>query len=126
MIILNLLFSPYIYLAAKLFTIMTIIQINTNGIISMDAPFTQTSGQLYLRDSLYLVAPFWDDINIALEGGVGSISYQVYSTGSSFLDTVNTIISGEENINFRGHWMLVVEWDSVPAYGGSPNQVIVQ
>ena len=69
----------------------------------------------------YLVAPFWDDVDIT--GGVGNISYQVYSTGSPLLDTVNTIISAEENINFRGHWMLVAEWDSVPAYGGSPNQV---
>ena len=63
---------------------------------------------------LYLVAPFWADVDI--RGEVGNISYQVYSTGSPLLDTVNTIISDEENINFIGHWMLVAEWDSVPPY----------
>ena len=72
--------------------------------------------------SEYLVAPFWDDVDI--RGGFGNISYQVYSSGSPLLDTVNTIISDEENINFIGHWMLVAEWDSVPSYEGSPsNQV---
>ena len=69
----------------------------------------------------YLVAPFWADIDI--RGGVGDISYQAYSTGSPILDTVNTIISDEENINFRGHWMLVAKWDSVPAYPHSTSQV---
>ena len=85
MIILNLLFSPYIYLAAKLFTIILFYQINTNGIISMNAPFTQTSGQLYLHDSLYLVAPFWDDINIALEGELEILATRFIPLGAHFL-----------------------------------------
>ena len=89
----------------------------------MDARYTQYNNQLFPVDSLYLVAPFWADIDISV--GVGDISYQVYSIGSPPLDTVNTIISDEENINFIGHWMLVAEWDEVPAYRGSPDQVSV-
>ena len=85
-------------------------QISTNVIIS---PLPSSSE--------YLVAPFWADVDI--RNGVGDISYQVYSIGSPLLDTVNTIISDEENINFIGHWMLVAEWDGVREYKGSPNQV---
>ena len=98
-------------------------QINTNGIISVNQPFLDFEPQLFPYDSLYLVAPFWADVDI--RGGVGNISYQVYSTGSPPLNTVNTIISDEENINFTAHWMLVAEWDEVPAYQGSPDQVSV-
>ena len=73
------------------------------------------------EDPRYLVAPFWADVDI--RGEVGDISYQVYTTGSPLLDTVNTIISDEENISFVGHWMLVAEWDSVPTYPYDYSQV---
>ena len=86
----------------------------------MDIAFTLHIPQLFPYGSLYLVTPFWDDVDIQV---VGDISYQVYLTGNPLLDTVNTIISNEENINFSGHWMLVAEWNSVPAYDSSPNQV---
>ena len=89
----------------------------------MDTRYTPFSNRLFPVDSRYLVAPFWDDVDIS--NGVGDISYQVYSTGSPPLDTVNTIISDEENINFIGHWMIVAEWDGVPAYSGSFTQVSV-
>ena len=98
-------------------------QINTNGIISVNQPFLEYIPQLFPYQSQYLVAPFWADVDIS--GGVGNISYEVYSTGSPALDTVNTIISDEENINFIGHWMIVAEWDEVPAFGGSFTQVSV-
>ena len=98
-------------------------QINTNGIISANHSFHYYEPQLFPLQSRYLVAPFWDDVDISR--GVGNISYQVYSTGSPLLDIVNTIISDEENINFTGHWMIVAEWDGVPEIGGRPNQVSV-
>ena len=82
----------------------------------MDESFISYLPRLFPVGSLYLVTPFWDDVDISR--GIGNISYQVYSTGSPLLDTVNTIISYEENINFSGHWMLVAEWDSVPEFGG--------
>ena len=91
----------------------------------MGQPFINIVPEHFPYDSRYLVAPFWGDVD--LPGEVGNINYQVYSTGSPLLDTVNTIISDEENINFIGHWMLVAEWDSVPEYmytdSSFPNQV---
>ena len=70
----------------------------------------------------YLVAPFWADIDI--RWGVGHISYQVYSTRSPLLDTVNNFISDEENNNFSGQWMLVAEWNKVIEHSWSPVSVI--
>ena len=89
----------------------------------MGTNYIQYNNQLFPNGSHYLVAPFWDDVDISR--GVGTISYQVYSTGRPLLDTVNTIISDEENMNFIGHWMIVAEWDGVPEYGGSFTQVSV-
>ena len=80
----------------------------------MSQPFFQYIPKLFPYDVWYLVAPFWTAVDIT--GEVGSVSYQVYSTGSALLDTVNIFISDEENINFIGHWMLVAEWNSVPPY----------
>ena len=98
------------------------LQVNTNGIISMEYPFTCFDPVLFpYYYSVYLVAPFWADVDIY--EGVGNISYQVYSTGSPLLDTVSTIISDEENITFIGHWMLVAEWNNVPEFGSSRNKV---
>ena len=81
----------------------------------MGQPFIEWKPELFPVGSMYLVAPFWNDIDIR-DTEVGDISYQVYSTGSPLLETVNTNISDEENINFTGHWMVVAEWDSVPEY----------
>ena len=80
----------------------------------MEAPFHQYSLDLFPVDSQYLVASFWEDVDIS--GVVGNISYQVYSTGSPLFDTVNTIASDEENINFNGHWMVVAEWNGVSEF----------
>ena len=105
------------YLISELLGIMIYLslcfQINTNGIISVNQSFLHYQPQLFPNGSRYLVAPFWADVDI--RGEVGNISYQV-STGSPALDTVNTIISDEESITFTGHWMIVAEWDEVPAY----------
>ena len=84
----------------------------------MGQPFIEWKPELFPVDSLYMVAPFWNDIDIR---EMGDTSYQVYSTGSPLLDTVNTNIRDEENISFIGHWMLVAEWNNVPEYEVSPS-----
>ena len=89
----------------------------------MDLSFTQFTPELFPIESLYLVAPFWADIDISV--GVGAISYQTYSTGSLLLDSVNAFISDEEDSDFIGHWMLLVEWNNVPQFGGPTFQVSI-
>ena len=80
----------------------------------MEESFNRWTRHIFPVGSLYLVAPFWTDVDI--RGEMGDISYQVYSNGSSLLDTVSTIISDQENISFIGHWMLVAEWSDVPPH----------
>ena len=94
-------------------------QINTNGLISFGSPFTQFSPELFPIESRYLVAPFWSDVNIQRTGSIG---YQVYSNGSTETEIVSQFIS-EENFIFTAEWMLIVEWNRVPRFGGPRSEV---
>ena len=58
----------------------------------------------------HIVAVFWTDVDIRVEG---EISYEVHTTGSSLLSQVNNFISTNESVAFTGTWMLVAEWDRV-------------
>ena len=86
----------------------------------MDSPFNDLTPQLFPIESLHLVAPFWADIDIGR--GMGNISYQVYSTGSQPLDTVNTFISDEREFIFNGRWMLLAQWNNVSSFFNPTNE----
>ena len=87
----------------------------------MNTPFLEIFTQLFPIDFSYLVAPFWAAVDIG--GGVGDISYQVYSTGSPLLATVNTFISDERGFDFNGHWMLLAQWNGVSSFFGPADVV---
>ena len=94
-------------------------QINTNGLISFGNRFTEFFPELFPIEFRYLVAPFWSDVDIRQ---TGSIRYQVYSNGSTETEIVSQFIS-EENFIFSAEWMLIVEWNRVPQFGGPSSQV---
>lgn len=87
----------------------------------MGSTFTQFSPELLPVNNEYLIAPFWADVDI--ENGVGNIRYQVYTSGSTEIDAINSFISSEEGFNFTACWMLIAEWDHVSTFGGSASQV---
>ena len=89
----------------------------------MDNGFFQFVPELFPIESEYLVAPFWADVNIANMERVGDVSYQVYSSGSPLLDTVNAFICDEKNFDFNGNWMLLAEWNDVPLFVGPVSEV---
>ena len=89
----------------------------------MDSPFLEFEPELFPLNFVYLVAPFWADVDI--EGGVGDVSYQVYSTGSPLLVTVNAFISDERNFDFNGRWMLIAQWNGVSAYASPTNEASI-
>lgn len=66
--------------------------------------------------SRYLVAPFWDDVDI--RGGNGVISYETYDSGY-YLDHVSAFIRRQRPSTFQGTWMAVVYWDAVHPYLGA-------
>lgn len=70
-----------------------------------------------IKDS-FLVAPFWNDHDLRLDG---SLTYNTYRIGVSqasdyLLNNVSTFIRNKEGVNFTGSWMLVAYWDSVHPY----------
>ena len=86
----------------------------------MEFPFNDFIPRVFPIEFLYLVTPFWADVDI--ERGMGDVSYQVYSTGSSLLNIVNSFISDERDFNFNGHWMLLAQWNSVSSYINPTNE----
>ena len=63
----------------------------------------------------YLVAPFWDNINI---GRGGKISYETFQSGY-FLDQVNAYIQRQRPTAFNGTWMMSAYYKEVQALAGT-------
>lgn len=94
----------------------------TNGLLSFgtsynsifNSPFSEFS-----RD--YLVAPFWDEVDI--RGGNGIISYEIFESGY-YLDRVNFFLKTVRPSSFVGTWMLVTYWDAVHPYFGATSTTV--
>lgn len=97
-------------------------QVGTNGLISFGAGFNSFSNQAFpgnaFIQSLYLVAPFWDDVDIRFD--TGDISYEIHESGY-YLDQVNMFIQKKRPTAFEGTWMMVVFYDSVHPFFGLIN-----
>ena len=97
-----------------------LIQIATNGIISFGAGFyihtpVEFPGPFSDVADAYLVAPFWSDNDIRLDG---EIFYEVHVAGNNsnsdqILSQVSAFVSNQTADDFTGTWMLVVQWDEV-------------
>ncbi len=101
-------------------SIPCIIQIGTNGYFAFSEPFYGNTPETFpgvTTDvaSAYLVAPFWDDVDIRRRG---NILYEVHSltstNGPSLLFEVNRFISPDGS--FFGTWMVVVQWNMVHSW----------
>ena len=94
----------------------------TNGLLSFKTPYNSFSNQQFpgstTISSRYLVAPFWDDVDIV--GGNGEISYEIHQSGY-YLDEVNAFLQRKRPSEFEGTWMAVVYYDAVHPYIGSSN-----
>lgn len=94
------------------------VQVGTNGLLSFDAPYNSFSNQQFPISSRYLVAPFWDDVDI--RGGRGEISYEIHTSGY-YLDEVNTFLQRKRPSDFAGTWMAVIYYDAIHPYFGLSN-----
>ena len=56
---------------------------------------------------------------------MGTVSYEVHNetNGTSLMSTVNTYINAKMSNEFRGTWMLVVEWKDIPQNGDQHSNV---
>ena len=89
-------------------------QVGTNGILSFDVAYNSWSNVPFSENfPEYVVAPFWDDVNIV--GGNGQITYEIHEDGY-FLDQVNSFLQKRRPSSFVGTWMLVAYWDAVAPF----------
>ena len=92
---------------------------NTNGVLSFGQPYTTTSSNRLNFDSVFsppIIAPFWDDINIA---GGGEIYYrQVFD--SFLVEQVQLEVSSQfpEVGFFYPSLVFVATWDRVAPFSG--------
>lgn len=94
----------------------------TNGLISFNVPFTFFFNVQFpgFVGNLYLVAPFWDDVDIRSDSG--TISYEVHTSGP-VLDTVSSYVRNQTNsTSFQGYWMIVVYWERVHQFFWASSQ----
>lgn len=102
-------------------------QVATNGILSFGEAYNSYEPETFPGVSTgvqngYLIAPFWDDVDIS--GGGGSVYYQTFSSEdtdnpltNTNLNAVNSYINSVHgDNNFAGVWMLVAHWDQVSPY----------
>ena len=96
-------------------------QIGTNGVLSFDQPVYNAIPSLFPSDissihNVFIVAPFWDDVDIRHSG---NIIYKIFTNDSGKNDAIDTMslvndyIQQQTGESFLGEWMLVVTWDSV-------------
>lgn len=98
---------------------VTHIQVASNGHISFHTGYTHFNAELLPtgNPSIYwdfIVAPFWSDIDLRLEG---TVSWDIITRDQDqqILDQVSTHI--QQNYNgastFSGEWMMVIAWNDV-------------
>ena len=89
-------------------------QVGSNGLISFGTLAYNSHGNSAFpgTTSRYLIAPYWDDINIASGGTIG---YETFESGA-YLDEVNAYIQAKLPTRFEGTWMLVAHYNAVHPY----------
>ena len=72
--------------------------------------------------SLYLVAPFWSDVDIRRDGAV---FYEIHSESNAVMEQVSAFVSDYTGDDFQGSWMLVAQWDRVHPYPAGLSQATI-
>lgn len=96
-------------------------KIGTNGIITFDEPLYSPLPVLFPSSRLdvadkFVIAPFWDDVDIRL---TGDVYYKVFSTSSGVLEALTTLdridsfIQARTGQVFDAQWMIVITWNQV-------------
>ena len=89
-------------------------QVNRNGIISFQLPFTEYIPRRFpLNNSIPLIAPFWDDVDIRR---CGNIFYRGTSNATLLQrsrDQLQELFPSSDN--FTPTTMFIATWDRVPS-----------
>ena len=92
------------------------LQVGSNGIISFSSAYNiYTNEEFSSSTTQYVIAPFWDDIDIT---NGGTITYETFQSGY-LLDEVNAYIQRKRPTSFEGTWMFIASYDKVQPFSGS-------
>ncbi len=90
-----------------------ILQVNTNGIISIDAPFYEYIPSPFPYSEIPLVAPFWHDANTLLGGKI----YYRETSDPVLLQQFNKEVKNVTDIDsFAPTALFIATWLRVPPY----------
>ena len=94
---------------------ISILQVNTNGILSFRSQFTAFFPQRFPLFGSPLIAPFWDDVNI---NRFGNIFYRQTSS-ATLLQRVRNELQElfPSSGNFNPTRLLIATWDRVAEFG---------
>ena len=96
---------------------------NTNGIISLDSPFTSYSANpLPLSGIQQIIAPYWADVDTR---GTGQVFYRQTTNPSLLAKTSNTIkavFPMSQNVKITN--LVITTWDGVGYYPRGTNEVL--
>ena len=98
------------------------IQINTNGIISLDDRFTDSSSEpLLLSDNDKIIAPFWADVDTR---GIGDIFYR-QTKDSIFLNRATGLIRAAFPAAKNVTDLFIATWDNVGYFSQNTDKVSI-
>ncbi len=97
-----------------------ILQVNTNGIISIDAPFHEYIPSPFPYSEIPLVAPFWHDANTYLGGKI----YYRETSDPVLLQQFNKEVKNVTDIDcFAPTALFIATWLRVPPFSHFFSQV---
>ena len=98
-------------------SIITYMQVSSNGLVSFGTSFTSYMPRTF-PISVNVVAPYWDDTDTTMKGGVRfDVITPSHPTLACLLEQINGIINKEnEYQNFKSSWLLVARWINVCPY----------
>ena len=98
-------------------------QVNTNGIISFQLPFTEYTPQRFpLNNHIPLIAPFWDDVDIRRSG---NIFFRQTSNATLLQRARDQLQLFSSSGNFTPTMLFIATWDRVPPYFGGSEELQV-
>ncbi len=92
---------------------VTIMQVNSNGLLSFRTPFNSSPLTLPLSTDNIVIASFWDDV-----GDLGQI-YTRSTTEAIILNNIQSFISTAFQISSSLTSLFIVTWEGVPESGSS-------
>ena len=95
-------------------------QVSSNGLISFGSQYTVWTPEPFstLPANVFVVAPYWDDIDLSSKGVVRyAVITHSHPTLSFWLNRTSELIKKNNKEEFKVSWLLVARWIDVCPFG---------